>query len=89
MEIEEEIKEFRKHTKNILVEGRTVKILTLEDIQIVVEFTISGVFVEFSSVFIDRKEFDDIAQLLTYVSSEYRDSFSNELISRLNNLESV
>lgn len=83
MDVEEEIKEFRQHTKNIQVTGNKVKILTLEDIQIELEINSAGVFIDKSSVEVQEKAFDELGQLLTCVSPAYRQSFSNALIAKL------
>ena len=83
MVIEEEIKEYRKHAASLEVTGNKVRVVTLENYEIVVEVTSEGMFIESSSVQIDAKGFDDMGQLLTAISPAYRDSFSNELMSKL------
>ena len=86
MNISEEVEEYRAHIKSLKITGNALEILTLEDFLITVEVTSEGYFITSSSAPISQDKFDDLGQLLTTLSPRYRDSFSQELYSKLLNL---
>jgi hypothetical protein len=86
MNLEEEVQEFRAHTKRLTIEDRRIEIVTLEDYVIRVEVETSGFFVVWASIEIEQNNFDDMAQLLTTLSPKYRESFSQALFSKLMSL---
>ena len=86
MNIEEEVKEYRKHTNLLEVDGNKIRVITIENIEFMAEVTSNGIFIISCSESIDRAGYDDLGQLLTNLSQAYRDSFANELIEKLNKL---
>ena len=86
MNIEEEVQEFRKHTRRLDVEGNLIKVHTLEDYYFEIEVSTQGYHVVRSSVALEKNDFDDLAQILTSYSPEYRNSFSSELFKKLSEI---
>lgn len=86
MNLAEEVEEYKKHVANLEVHGQTVHITTLENIQITVELRSNGYYILSSTAHLEQQAFDDINQLLCSVSQSYRDSFTNELFSKLSKL---
>jgi hypothetical protein len=83
MNISEEVQEFIKHTKGLTVENNIVKVNTLENFYFEVEVSVQGYHIVQSSIETSQVHFDDLGQLLTTYSPEYRNSFTAELFLKL------
>lgn len=86
MNIEQEVEEFRKHTRRLEVEGNLVKVVSLEGFCFEIEVSSQGFRVLTSSVLLEKNDFDDLGQILTSYSPEYRNSFSAELFRKLSEI---
>lgn len=86
MNIAEEVAEFRKYVKELVVEEDNVKLNTLEDIYFEIKVNTQGYFIIHCSSEIQQRNFDDLGQILTTYSPLYRNKFANELFSRLSEL---
>ncbi|OMJ86522.1 hypothetical protein SteCoe_11937 [Stentor coeruleus] len=86
MNLADEVLEYKKHVANLEVDNQLVHIKTLENIQITVELRSNGYYVLSSTADLEQQGFDDLNQLLCSVSQSYRDSFTNELFSKLSKL---
>ncbi len=86
MNISEEVQEFIRHLKTLTVESNFIKLNTLENFYFEVEVSVQGYRITQSSVQTSQVCFDDLGQLLTTYSPEYRNSFAAELFEKLSKI---
>lgn len=90
MDIEAEVSEYRDHVRYLGVEGHIVSVVTLENIEFKIEVTAGGYNILSSSLAdLSRSSYDDLNQLLTSLSSEYRNSISQSLFTKLQSLSNL
>mmetsp|Transcript_690 Transcript_690/g.1247 ORF Transcript_690/g.1247 Transcript_690/m.1247 type:complete len:89 (+) Transcript_690:4524-4790(+) len=87
MDIEAEVAEYRPHVKVLAVDGSAVSVVTLDDIEFLVEATPGGYRIVTTSLTdVTRTQYDDLNQLLSSLSAGYRQSVASSLFAKLQRL---